>query len=76
MKLSAWMKLQNVSDAGVGKRLCVSPTTIGRIRRGLTYPEAALALKIIEMTKGSVTPDDHLCVYAECRGINYAQGGD
>lgn len=65
MTLDEWLSHQNLSKSAFAAAVGVSPSTISRAARRITWPEASLAAKIVAATGGRVTPNDltpiHVC---------------
>lgn len=59
------MNGREMSDSDLAKLAGCTPSTISRIRRGLTIPEATLLLRIRDITAGEVTANDHFAAYEE-----------
>ncbi len=59
MKLSEWMELNGMADAGMVELLDVKidRSTISRVRRGKQRPSPALIESIARLTNGQVLPN-------------------
>lgn len=58
MKLSAWLKLKDLTAQQFGERIDRAPSTITRLLRGESVPDKATMLRIVAETEGAVTPND------------------
>lgn len=56
--LRDWRIGQGWSVTEVGRRLCVHLTTIARIEKGETQPDADMVARIEDLTAGAVTAAD------------------
>lgn len=60
MKLSEWLTENRVSRAEFARQVGVSGAAITQWCDGSIYPSREMAERIVEVTNGSVTPNDFL----------------
>ncbi len=58
MHLSTYLKEKNLQVAQFAKLIGRSPATVYRLKKGDTKPDEQTMVRIIEATKGHVTPND------------------
>ena len=58
MKLSLWMKKNNISDNKLARLLGVGGPAVWKWRKGIRLPREDLMRKIFDITQESVTPND------------------
>jgi transcriptional regulator with XRE-family HTH domain len=58
MKLKEWRKSCNMTLVALSGELGVRAVSVGRYERGTRVPEKRVMQRIIEVTKGQVTPND------------------
>lgn len=58
MHLADYMRLKELSDDDVARRVGVSRPTISRIRRRLSRPDWMLIMSLKKMSRGQITADD------------------
>ncbi len=63
MLLSDWLQVRSLTDAAFAAVTGCGPTTVNRIRRGATMPEASLIARIVAATDGQVTANDLFDAY-------------
>ncbi len=63
MRLHDWILANRVSEAELARRLTCTVSTVNRIRRGATMPEASLIARIVAATDGQVTANDLFDAY-------------
>jgi transcriptional regulator with XRE-family HTH domain len=59
MKLSAYLELAKLDDAGFASKVGCDRSTIYRIRKSQTKPTPSLMQEIARETKGAVLPNDY-----------------
>ena len=60
MKLSSYLDINDISDAGFARQLGVSRQAVQRYRTADRRPAEEIILKIYLVTKGAVTPNDFM----------------
>jgi 3,4-dihydroxy 2-butanone 4-phosphate synthase/GTP cyclohydrolase II len=60
MKFADWIKQQGFSQIEVGHQLGISQGHVSDLCAGRFWPSRAVALKILRLTGGAVTPNDFL----------------
>lgn len=58
MKLAAYLKAQQISDAEFAGRIKVSQATVNRYINAKRIPHREVMSRIVEETDGEVTPND------------------
>ena len=77
MLLTDWITGRETSEADLARALSCTVSTVNRIRRGVTMPEATLIGRIVEVTGGLVTANDLFTAYQAAHGTadGAAHGG-
>jgi transcriptional regulator with XRE-family HTH domain len=60
MTFSDWMSLTGKTDAEVAKHLGVDRVSVTRYRLGSRIPDWDVMPRIVELTRGAVTPNDFM----------------
>ena len=60
MKLKDWLSMNGLSHKQFSEMVGLDRTQVGRMVRGGYWPERSTAIAIMDVTGGSVTPEDFL----------------
>ena len=60
MTLDQYLCSAGLSESALAEQVGCSPSSINRLRRGLTKPDWKMCERLVEVTRGSVTPNDFL----------------
>lgn len=56
--LRAWRKAERLSIEKASSQLGISSASLSRIERGEQWPDRSLLGRIVELTRGEITPND------------------